>query len=762
MSDPGRFAVPPFEQRRLRDACASGDIEAVLNLLSPEESCLTSPVGKMLKKHYHCEPRIPALDFVYEDDRRNSIVHYLAGAKNPTSGMEMLLRWVFRLFGGRLLASRFDEGRAAIFQELVQSGYDVDLSLQNSKNQGVLHFCVNTNSVHVMRAVLQTAFSEGFPIDKRPDVHLEDAEHRTPLGQALALRGFKCVKLLVAAGALDGLLPPISFCTSHRIVTNAAAEQSMPFLAAVTKRIRDPLKRSERRVKALENELCSSGNEAQGMALNVLKNDQDVERELYTSLESVATQTGLDPSSALTLLSDHQYDLQSALESHKKSRKMTLKVEEGEECIVCFDPVSDLTRSVIMPCGHVTCDECWKGILKARLDDGDVHMTVCPFQGCSCHFPLQSLMSMLAPKDQNQFMKLFCSRYVDIKKDTKWCPQHSCGCALTLTRPHAVTPNSVISVKCQCSFTFCWNCSREGHEPASCKQVEEWVKVLDVVQTEKKSTDWVRKETVPCPRCHTPIERNGGCNHMGCSICKQQFCYQCGRRWKGHEDHYSCVRTRPVPNERVKTVTMWSVIEGYLNKLKPTVNRVSYEWHLRHYLEHDLDVQQFTSIANYMTNLLVMTLPTEELRKTNGKYRSLQVDVGYIQRWLEQLLAAERVLKNSYIQSFSLRTNSTRRKFLSRLQDQLADAVRKLKATFTSIPGFREIPRNVKISTNNVKFTEKNEIFHDQFLYCHAVHHCRNEIEFTSRTVHRMQEDIVRASRLGLTCHRRPFQQKLP
>lgn len=43
-----------------------------------------------------------------------------------------------------------------------------------------------------------------------------------------------------------------------------------------------------------------------------------------------------------------------------------------------------------------------------------------------------------------------------------------------------------------------------------------------------------------CPSCNVPVERNGGCDHMTCSLCQTEFCYICGQRLQGNwADHFS-------------------------------------------------------------------------------------------------------------------------------------------------------------------------------------------------------------------------------
>uniref|UniRef100_A0A3Q3E5S7 RING-type domain-containing protein n=1 Tax=Labrus bergylta TaxID=56723 RepID=A0A3Q3E5S7_9LABR len=50
--------------------------------------------------------------------------------------------------------------------------------------------------------------------------------------------------------------------------------------------------------------------------------------------------------------------------------------------------------------------------------------------------------------------------------------------------------------------------------------------LLDTV-AEYLSEDWITFNSKHCPHCFCRIEKNGGCNMMICTKCRQRFCWAC-------------------------------------------------------------------------------------------------------------------------------------------------------------------------------------------------------------------------------------------
>ena len=65
---------------------------------------------------------------------------------------------------------------------------------------------------------------------------------------------------------------------------------------------------------------------------------------------------------------------------------------------------------------------------------------------------------------------------------------------------------------------------KEPHIPIDCETLEKWLEKID---TEDASSVWVARNTKKCPKCSSPVIKNGGCNHITCGSCGTGFCWLC-------------------------------------------------------------------------------------------------------------------------------------------------------------------------------------------------------------------------------------------
>ena len=114
--------------------------------------------------------------------------------------------------------------------------------------------------------------------------------------------------------------------------------------------------------------------------------------------------------------------------------------------------------------------------------------------------------------------------FVTENPDYAFCPGAGCDRVIK-------APRRILDVSCACGAHFCFQCAKEAHEPAHCGDLAKWDKKNE---GDGMTAQWLSESTKDCPKCHTAIEKNGGCNHMTCRKCKHEFCWLCFGNWRGH------------------------------------------------------------------------------------------------------------------------------------------------------------------------------------------------------------------------------------
>ncbi|XP_067367666.1 E3 ubiquitin-protein ligase parkin isoform X1 [Channa argus] len=119
------------------------------------------------------------------------------------------------------------------------------------------------------------------------------------------------------------------------------------------------------------------------------------------------------------------------------------------------------------------------------------------------------------------------------------CPSPGCGAGLVPT-------DDSRRVECErqvgCGFVFCRDC-RQGYHEGACQSLQALptgAASLGFVVGEEASLRgrWdrasmllIQESTKPCPQCSVPVEKNGGCMHMQCPLCRAEWCWVCRISW---------------------------------------------------------------------------------------------------------------------------------------------------------------------------------------------------------------------------------------
>lgn len=152
-----------------------------------------------------------------------------------------------------------------------------------------------------------------------------------------------------------------------------------------------------------------------------------------------------------------------------------------------------------------------------KINEGQSRRIRCMAPKCNtvCNdVKIRHLVSMHNSNLVEKFDRFLFESYVEDNRRVKWCPSvPHCGNAIR------VQDDEPCEVECACGEHFCFSCLSEAHSPCSCKMWELWSKKC---QDESETVNWIAVHTKPCPKCHKPVEKNGGCN-LVCCVCGQAF-----------------------------------------------------------------------------------------------------------------------------------------------------------------------------------------------------------------------------------------------
>ncbi|KAK8949030.1 putative E3 ubiquitin-protein ligase ARI2 [Platanthera zijinensis] len=284
-------------------------------------------------------------------------------------------------------------------------------------------------------------------------------------------------------------------------------------------------------------------------------------------LRKIMELLALSEQHARTLLIHYRWDVERVFELLEQKGKDRLFSEAGLTiyqnktidlssysdpftCSICFEDVSSVAITE-MDCGHCYCNSCWTEYFIVKINDGQSRRIRCMDPKCNAACDeaiVRSLVNARHPNIADRFERFLLESYIEDNNKVKWCPSvPHCGNAIR------VVGDIYCEVECTCGMQFCFSCLSEAHSPCSCIMWEYWRKKC---HDESETVNWITVNTKPCPKCHKPVEKNGGCNLVAC-ICGQAFCWLCGaatgrdHTWSTISGH-SCGRFKEDQSKRIE------------------------------------------------------------------------------------------------------------------------------------------------------------------------------------------------------------------
>ncbi|PRP85297.1 hypothetical protein PROFUN_06899 [Planoprotostelium fungivorum] len=308
-----------------------------------------------------------------------------------------------------------------------------------------------------------------------------------------------------------------------------------------------------------------------------------------------------------------------------------------EECLICGED-SLPEACTALHCEHRFCNDCWSSYLTMKINEGEASKIRCPSRGCAMLVRESIVKALVKEETYDRYLSFLTRSFVEHSEGrVKWCTQPNCGNAIT-----ADMINGTI-VRCSCGYRFCFTCHREAHAPVTCEEVREWEKKC---KDDSETTHWKTVNTKECPKCESPVEKNGGCNHMTCRQCKHEWCWVCVRPWKGHNDYYNC--NKSLKTEKRKTT--WFFFGGHSSRRERIKEReesrekerAALESYLYYYGRFNSHSHSFELEKQIRNRAVTKTLEMRRDALTTN-------ELNYILQGTEVLLECRNVLKYAYV-----------------------------------------------------------------------------------------------------------------
>ncbi|CAN6459874.1 unnamed protein product [Victoria cruziana] len=295
------------------------------------------------------------------------------------------------------------------------------------------------------------------------------------------------------------------------------------------------------------------------------------------------------------------------------NNKTSLSLQTSIDCDICIEEVPS-DEATAMDCGHYFCNNCWTEHFIVKINEGQSRRIRCMAHKCNAICDEAVVRNLLSSKHADvadRFERFLLESYIEDNNKVKWCP----------------------------SVPHCGNAIRV--EDDSC---------CEKCKDESETINWMTVHTKPCPKCHKPVEKNGGCNLVSC-LCGQAFCWLCGaatRRehtWTSIEGH-SCGRYKEDREKKAE-------------RAKRELDRYMH-YHSR-YKAHLDSFKLETKLKESVQNKIL----TSENKETGVR------DYSWVTNGLHRLFRSRRVLSYSYPFAFYM--------FGELFKDELSEEERDLK-----------------------------------------------------------------------------------
>ncbi|CAF4511802.1 unnamed protein product [Rotaria sp. Silwood2] len=203
--------------------------------------------------------------------------------------------------------------------------------------------------------------------------------------------------------------------------------------------------------------------------------------------------------------------------------------ELTRECVICLldEPIYFFEGSYSNQCKHsqrTVCDTCIYNNIKILVENTINPNIICPEPDCMAIFTFESIRYILRMGNNLELFERYdrqlTHKHLEQIQEFVWCAHNGCGSGQLHNMDKYLNP-IVNCIKCQ--KQTCAYHRIKWHFGMTCQQYDQF----NISSIDNNTQIWIRKHSKKCPKCKSYIEKISGCDHMTCTICKHQFCWQC-------------------------------------------------------------------------------------------------------------------------------------------------------------------------------------------------------------------------------------------
>ncbi|KAJ0240265.1 E3 ubiquitin-protein ligase ARI11 [Hirschfeldia incana] len=416
-------------------------------------------------------------------------------------------------------------------------------------------------------------------------------------------------------------------------------------------------------IESGEEDMHNDSTSTQSQVSYIVLNEEEICEQQKADIEQISTVLSITQAKAIILLLHYRWSSSKVEDEWFTDEERVCKTvgilkehvvdlndqEVNTECGICFESYLYKEIATVF-CGHPYCKTCWTSYITEKINNGPGCLMIkCPEPSCYAVVGQDMIDTFITiEEDKEKYYRYFLRSYVEERRNQiKWCPSPGCVYAVDFGAKNG-TEN--YDVTCLCSYDFCWNCSEDAHRPVNCDMVSKW-SIEYIEHKDYKNMTWIVVNTKPCPNCNCHIEKNQGCNHMTCSICKHSFCWICLCPYVGHTCHrFEDVDTKIKRKRANMTKTAKRGIKRFMHYYERWANNQSSR------LKAVQDLKKLQAVQ--LENLSVKYgIPKTQLQFT-------------VDAWL-QIIECRRVLKWTYAYGYYLpQEERTKKQFFEYLQGE--------------------------------------------------------------------------------------------